>query len=80
MLLVGNEILNTKINRQHERLFRRIKARHEQRPLARGEQKELLAFMGYSLGEDEFDFVWKLVGGRQPWLRRSGPRHCPGDG
>jgi DNA transposition AAA+ family ATPase len=63
MLLVGNEILNDKVSHQHERLWRRIKARHEQRPLARAEQREMLDFLNYRLGEDEFDFVWKLVGG-----------------
>jgi DNA transposition AAA+ family ATPase len=63
MLLVGNEVLNDKINRQHERLFRRIKARHEQRPLECAELSETLQFMGYKLGDEEFDFVWKLVGG-----------------
>jgi type II secretory pathway predicted ATPase ExeA len=63
MLLVGNEVLNDKINHQHMRLLRRIRARHEQRPLARPEQREMLGFMGYQLGNDEFDFVWKLVGG-----------------
>jgi DNA transposition AAA+ family ATPase len=63
MLLVGNEVLNDKINRQHERLFRRIKARYEQRPLDRAELAETLKVMGYKLGEEEFGFVWKLVGG-----------------
>jgi DNA transposition AAA+ family ATPase len=63
MLLVGNEILSDKINHQHERLFRRIRARHEQRPLARSEQREMLDFLNYRLSDDEFDFVWKLVGG-----------------
>lgn len=63
MLLVGNEVLTEKINRQHERLFRRIKARHEQRPLDRAGLAEVLEFRGYKLNEAEFDFLWKLVGG-----------------
>ena len=63
MLLVGNEALNEKINRQHERLFRRIKARHDQRPLTRAELGEVLEFRSYKLGDEEFEFVWKLVGG-----------------
>ena len=63
MLLVGNEVLTEKINRQHERLFRRIKARHEQRPLDRAGLGEVLQFRGYKMSDAEFDFVWKLVGG-----------------
>ncbi len=63
MLLLGNEVLTEKINRQHERLFRRIKARHEQRPLDRAGLREVLEFRGYKLSEEHFDFVWKLVGG-----------------
>lgn len=63
MLLVGNEVLTDKINRQHERLFRRIKARHEQRPLDRAGLEEVLTFRGYKLSEEQFDFLWKLVGG-----------------
>jgi DNA transposition AAA+ family ATPase len=35
MLLVGNEVLTEKLNRQHERLFRRIRIRFEQRPCAK---------------------------------------------
>jgi type II secretory pathway predicted ATPase ExeA len=63
MLLVGNEILTEKINRQHERLFRRIRLRYEQRPLREAHLREVLEFMGYTIADDEFTLLWKLVGG-----------------
>ena len=63
MLLVGNEILTEKLNRQHERLFRRIRVRFEQRPLREADQRKVLEFMGYEVADDEFALLWKLVGG-----------------
>jgi len=63
MLLVGNEVLTEKINRQHERLFRRIRIRFEQRPLREADLHKVLEFMGYTIGDDEFALVWKLVRG-----------------
>jgi DNA transposition AAA+ family ATPase len=63
MLLVGNEILTEKINRQHERLFRRIRVRFEQRRLREADLRKVLEFMGYTIADDEFAVVWKLVGG-----------------
>jgi DNA transposition AAA+ family ATPase len=63
MLLVGNEVLTEKINRQHERLFRRIRARFEQKPLREAELRQTLEFMRYTLSDEEFEFLWKLVGG-----------------
>jgi Cdc6-like AAA superfamily ATPase len=63
MLLVGNEILTEKLNRQHERLFRRIRVRFEQRPLREAEFRKVLEFMGYTVADDEFTLLWRLVGG-----------------
>ena len=63
MLLVGNEVLTEKINRQHERLFRRIRVRFEQRPLREADLRKVLEFMGYTVADDEFSLLWKLVGG-----------------
>lgn len=63
MLLCGNEELTAKINRQHERLFRRIGARFEQKKLAEGDLRQTLEFMGWRIGDKEFGFVWKLAGG-----------------
>jgi type II secretory pathway predicted ATPase ExeA len=63
MLLVGNEELTEKINRQHERLFRRIRVRFEQRPLREADLRKVLEFMGYEMADEEFALLWKLVGG-----------------
>jgi DNA transposition AAA+ family ATPase len=63
MLLVGNEVLTEKLNRQHERLFRRIRVRFEQRPLREADQRKVLEFMGYEVADEEFTLLWKLVGG-----------------
>jgi type II secretory pathway predicted ATPase ExeA len=63
ILLVGNEVLTEKINRQHERLFRRIRVRFEQRPLREADLRKVLEFMGYTVADDEFTLLWKLVGG-----------------
>ncbi len=62
ILLVGNEVLTEKINRQHERLFRRIRVRFEQRPLREADLRKVLEFMGYTVADDEFNLLWKLVG------------------
>ena len=63
MLLVGNEVLTEKINRQHERLFRRIRVRFDQRPLREAELRTVLEFMGYEVADPEFDLLLKLVHG-----------------
>ena len=63
ILLVGNEVLTEKLNRQHERLFRRIRVRYEQRPLSEADLRKVLEFMGYEVADDEFALLWKLVGG-----------------
>jgi DNA transposition AAA+ family ATPase len=63
MLLVGNEVLTEKLNRQHERLFRRIRVRFEQRSLREADLRKVLEFMGYTIADDEFALLWKLVGG-----------------
>jgi DNA transposition AAA+ family ATPase len=63
MLLVGNEVLTDKLNRQHERLFRRIRVRFQQRPLREADQRKVLEFMGYQVEDEEFTLLWKLVGG-----------------
>jgi DNA transposition AAA+ family ATPase len=63
MLLVGNEVLTEKINRQHERLFRRIRVRFAQRPLREADLRKVLECMGYTVTDDEFALLWKLVGG-----------------
>lgn len=63
MLLVGNEILTEKINRQHERLFRRIRVRWEQRPLREADLRKVLECMGYTMADEEFALLWKTVGG-----------------
>jgi len=63
MLLVGNEVLTEKINRQHERLFRRIRVRFAQPGLRQADLRQVLEFMGYSLADEELTLLWKLVGG-----------------
>ena len=63
LLLVGNEVLTEKLNRQHERLFRRIRVRFEQRPLREADLRKVLEFMGYEVADSEFALLWKLVGG-----------------
>lgn len=63
MLLVGNEVLTEKIDRQHERLFRRIYIRYEQRPLREADLRKVLECMGYAIADDEFALLWKTVGG-----------------
>jgi len=63
MLLVRNEVLTEKLKRQHERLFRRIRIRFEQRPLREADLRKVLEFMGYTIADDEFILLWKLVGG-----------------
>jgi hypothetical protein len=63
MLLVGNEVLTEKLNRQHERLFRRIRVRFEQRPLREADLRKVLEFMGSAIADDEFALLWKLVVG-----------------
>ncbi len=63
IMLVGNEVLRDKINRQHERLFRRIRARFEQEPLRQADMRQTLEFMGLKASDEEFELLWKLVGG-----------------
>jgi DNA transposition AAA+ family ATPase len=63
MLLVGNEVLTEKLNRQHERLFRRIRLRFAQPRLREADLRKVLEFMGYTIADDEFGLLWKLVGG-----------------
>ncbi|MGH9433742.1 MAG: AAA family ATPase [Blastocatellia bacterium] len=63
ILLVGNEVLTEKLNSQHERLFRRIRVRFDQRPLREAELREVLSSMGYEVADGEFALLWKLVGG-----------------
>jgi type II secretory pathway predicted ATPase ExeA len=63
LLLIGNEALTEKLNRQHERLFRRIFVRFEQRPLREADMRKVLEFMGYEVADDEFALLWKLIGG-----------------
>jgi type II secretory pathway predicted ATPase ExeA len=69
MLLVGNEVLNEKLNRQHERLSRRIRLRFEEPPLQEGDLRKVLEFMGYAVADDEFDLLWKHVGGSPGWAQ-----------
>ena len=63
MLLVGNEVLTEKLNRQHERFFRRIRLRFAQPRLREADLRKVLEFMGYTVADDEFGLLWKLVGG-----------------
>lgn len=63
MLLVGNEVLTEKLNRQYERLFRRIRLRFAQPRLREADLRKVLEFMGYTVADDEFGLLWKLVGG-----------------
>jgi hypothetical protein len=63
ILLVGNEVLSDKLNRQHERLSRRIRVRVAHRPLHEAELRELLDFMGQGVADQEFSLLWKPVGG-----------------
>jgi DNA transposition AAA+ family ATPase len=63
VLLVGNEVLIDKLNSQHERLFRRIRMRYAQRLLTEAELRQVLEFMGYTVADDEFALLWKLVKG-----------------
>lgn len=63
IMLVGNEVLAEKINRQHERLFRRIRARFEQGPLREADMRQTIEFMGLKASDEEFELLWKFVGG-----------------
>jgi type II secretory pathway predicted ATPase ExeA len=63
MILVGNEVLTEKINRQHERLHRRIRARYDQRPLPVAELRKVLDFMGYDVSDEEFALLSRVVRG-----------------
>ena len=63
MLLVGNEVLTEKLNRQHERLSRRIRLRFDQRPLSEADLRKVLEFMGYEVADEELALPWKVVGG-----------------
>jgi len=63
MPLVGNEVLTEKLNRQHERLFRRIRLWFAQPRLREADLRKVLEFMGYTVADDEFGLLWKLVGG-----------------
>lgn len=63
MLLVGNEVLTEKLNRQHERWFRRIRVRFPQPRLREADLRNVLEFMGYTLADDELTLLWKPVGG-----------------
>ncbi|HXJ94867.1 MAG TPA: ATP-binding protein [Terriglobia bacterium] len=63
ILLVGNEVLTDKLNRQHERLFRRIRVRFAQPQLREAELRDVLDFMGQGVTDEEFSLLWKLVGG-----------------
>jgi DNA transposition AAA+ family ATPase len=63
MLLVGNEVLTEKLNRQHDRLFRRIRVRFAQPRLHQSDLRRVLEFMGHAVTDDEFTLLWKLVGG-----------------
>jgi DNA transposition AAA+ family ATPase len=63
IMFVGNEVLTEKVNRQHERLFRRIGARFEQPLLREAAMRETVGFMGYQVSDEEFELIWRLVGG-----------------
>lgn len=63
ILLVGNEILTDKLNRQHERLSRRISVRFDQPPLREIDMRTLLEFMRHEVTDEEFSLLWRLVGG-----------------
>jgi type II secretory pathway predicted ATPase ExeA len=69
LLLVGNEILTEKLNRQHERLFRRIRVQFDQRPLREADLRKVLEFMGYEVADDEFSLLAKLAGGSPGWAQ-----------
>jgi type II secretory pathway predicted ATPase ExeA len=63
MLLVGNDPLTEKLNRQDDRVLRRVRVRFAQPRLREADLRRLLEFMGHTLADDEFTLLWKLVGG-----------------
>lgn len=66
MLLVGNEGLEPKIDRQLERLARRIR-RYRERDLRQPELRQVLEYMGYEMSDQEFQLIWKHCGGSPGW-------------
>jgi len=66
-LLIGNEQLEVKIDREHPRLARRI-YRYKERDLSREQTRQVAEAMGLQLSDEEFDLVWKYCGGSPGWV------------
>jgi DNA transposition AAA+ family ATPase len=66
-LLIGNEQLETKIDREHPRLARRI-YRYKERDLSREQTRDVADAMGFKLSDEEFDMLWKYCGGSPGWV------------
>ncbi len=66
-LLIGNEQLEVKIDREHPRLARRI-YRYKERDLSREQTRAVANAMDFRLSDEEFDLLWKYCGGSPGWL------------
>ena len=66
-LLIGNEQLEAKIDREHPRLARRI-YRYKERDLSREQTREVAEVMAIKLTDEEFDLLWKYCGGSPGWI------------
>jgi len=66
-LLIGNEQLEVKIDREHPRLARRV-YRYKERDLSREQTREVAEAMGLKLSDEEFDLVWRYCGGSPGWI------------
>lgn len=69
ILLVGNDILRAKIHQHHARLAWRIRAQFEEKPLREADTRQTIAFMGLELNDEQFAFLWKLVGGNPGFIQ-----------
>lgn len=66
-LLIGNEQLEVKIDREHPRLARRI-YRYKEKDLSREQTRQVADAMGFELSDEEFELVWKFCGGSPGWV------------
>jgi len=66
-LLIGNEQLEVKIDREHPRLARRM-YRYKEKDLSREQTRQVADAMGFGLSDEEFDMVWKFCGGSPGWI------------
>lgn len=66
-LLIGNEQLEVKIDREHPRLARRI-YRYKERDLSPDQTRQVANAMGLDLSDEEFELLWKYCRGSPGWV------------